>query len=71
MPGSGDLVVADHPAEAGRGHEHQAEAVVEGELQWLRQAVVRRLAEGFLAEDLPVELGRGPPVGDGQADDDG
>jgi hypothetical protein len=70
VPGRRDLPAADDPAEAAGGDQHEADAVVQRELQRLRDAVAGRLADRLEAESVAVEReGRGA-VRDRQADDD-
>jgi hypothetical protein len=51
----GHLAVADDPAEAASGDQHEAHAIVEIELQRLRHSVIRYLADGVEAEAFTVE----------------
>jgi hypothetical protein len=62
-------MVASDPAGAAGGDEHEADAVVESELQWFRYTILRWLADGVEAEPLTVERERGRAIGDRQADD--
>src|SRR4051812_29364457 len=66
-----DLAVADDPAEATSWDEHEANSIVEYELQRFGHAVIRHLADGLEAEPIAVERERRLAVGDRQSDDDG
>jgi hypothetical protein len=65
----GDVVIADDPAEAARGHQHEARRRVEHEDQRLRDSVVGKFADRFQVESVPVEVVRADPVSDRQADE--
>src|SRR6266536_713750 len=54
----GDVAVADDPAEAANGDEHEANTIVEHELQRLGYAVIGHLADGLEVEPITVERER-------------
>jgi hypothetical protein len=51
-PRPAHLTVADDPAEAASGDQHEVDAVVEGEVQRFGHAVICMLADGIEAESF-------------------
>ena len=71
LPVLRNLVIADDPVEAAGRDEHEANTVVEGELQRLRNPILRWFADGVEVEPIAVEGERCLAVLDREADDNG
>ena len=68
-PARRNAVIANDPTEAACRDQHDAYAIVESELQRLRDAVFRRLTHGLEAQPIAVKGERGLSIGDRQTHD--
>lgn len=67
----GHVVLAGDPPEPASRDEHDAETIVDDELEWLGESVVGELPDRLQLEGVAVELERGAAIRCWQADDDG